>query len=166
MLTVQCQQRLPQNGRRLISDEDVTKDMNVFGCSRIDQCRLAIHALDLTHDIIWIILRNGLKWKAYRPRLAQVMSSVNKVSYTSAACAFCLCIASECFERVIMSDEKQCMLSCHPNNQTNRHPNNHTNHCPHDAMDCKKANGQRMMRRVRIALTVDACAGQRILPRK
>ena len=87
---------------------------------------------------IWRILREQLKWKAYRPHTAQVLSEANKAKRL-AACQWFIEQPIDFFEKqVIFSDEKYFVLRQGPNKQTDRFwaPVN-----PHELVECKEQQG-------------------------
>ena len=60
--------------------------------------------LGISFGQIWTILRKKLKFRAYRPHLAQVLSPDNMMSRL-AACNFWLTFTEEQLERILWSDE-------------------------------------------------------------
>ena len=121
--------------------QDIARVKNFFLRNKKAHIRQAVVELGMGFGTIWKILRKVLKWKAYRPHLAQVLSPANKESRL-AACTFWLTFAEDWFEQVLWSDEKWFVLEMSPNKQTNRFwaPVN-----PYEVVECKKAHGKKVM---------------------
>ena len=134
-------QHLPTPAGKRASVDDVEKVKRFFENSPEASIRSAVAELALSYGRIWRILKQDLKWKAYKPHLAQALSSSNKISRLQ-ACEFWLSQPEDWFQKVIWTDEKWFVLKQAPNRQNSRcwAPSH-----PHEIIDCKKAHGQKVM---------------------
>lgn len=96
------------------SDESVQQVRDFFLLNPKAHIREAAARLGMSYSTVWKILRKILKWRAYTPHLAQVLSPTNMESRL-AACNFWLTFTEEQFERILWSDEKWFVLHQAPN---------------------------------------------------
>ena len=112
-----------------------------FEASPKAHLREAAEVLEMSFGQIWNILRKKLKWKPYKPHLAQVLSADNMESRL-AACTFWLTFTEQQFERILWSDEKWFVLEQAPSkkNDVVWAPVN-----PNNVVQCKKSHGAKVM---------------------
>ena len=91
---------------------------------------------------VWFILRKVLKWKAYRPHLATILSHDQRQRRVQAAEWFLQHDAEFFQDQVVWSDEKYFMLKQGPNRSIHRYwaPVN-----PHEFIECKSQSQQKAM---------------------
>ena len=123
------------------SEESVQEVKNFFVMNPKAHIREAVDKLGMTYRQVLRILRKSLKFKPYRPHLAQVLSPLNMESRL-AACTFWLNFTEEQFERILWSDEKWFVLNQAPSrkNDVMWGPEN-----PNQVVACKKAHGAKVM---------------------
>ena len=128
-------------GQAPISDDDVKSVRDFFKRNPKASIRMARDQLDLSFGSVWKILRKILKFRPYKPQLAQVLSPANK-SARLAASEFFLSFSEEQFEKFLWSDEKWFVLNQAPNrkNDVVWGPEGTRN-----VVSCKKAHGAKVM---------------------
>ena len=98
--------------------------------------------LGMSYGKIWGILRNKLKWKAYRQHRAHVLTDQQKLNRISACRWFVNRGEDFCENKIIYGDEKYFVLKQNPNRQTDRFwaPFN-----PHECVETKEQGGKKAM---------------------
>ena len=86
-------------------EDDIQRVEQFFKNQPKAHIRGAVTELNMSFGKIWTILREDLKFSAYRPHLAQILSPANMESHL-AACNFWLQFTSDQFEKILFSDDK------------------------------------------------------------
>ena len=129
-------------GKPVTTENDIASVKAFFEANEKAHLRQAGRELGMSMSKVWNILRNKLKWKAFRQHRSQVLSDQHKVKRLSACKWFVNMGVEFCQDKVIYGDEKYFVLKQGPNRQNDRYwaPVN-----PHELVETKDQGGKKAM---------------------